>query len=500
MSSDGVSASPLSPGASELTDLVSASPTPSDPRVDHTSTFTSGLQMPTLAADAGARTEQALVLVASERALSSESKPVSPVGTGAVALENRAPRLPYSRLFMLFLKFGLRAWGGPVAQIAQLKQNLVIEQEWISVPRFQRVLAVYQVLPGPEATELCCYFGYLSRGRLGSLVAGLAFILPGFVLMLSAAVLYDSVGIKAAIVQSAFRTIQPAVAALVCRAVHKIGEHALQNSETKAFDTGLIVSAAVATIESVMGVNFFITLIHCALFYAVFFKRGWWVAGWVCVVLPFAAFIAVLILKGSFDDLIPKGVGAGNLGQTPGPIFLVGLVGGLITFGGAYTAIPVMQYETVTAGHWLTQQQFLDAIAVGQILPSPLVIFSTFLGYMAGSFGGAFLMTLGMFLPAFSFTIIGHSVFERIVDSPGVIMHALDGISAAVVGLIFVSALQITFSAVVRPIDAAVFCASFFVLVQFKNKFAPVVVVAAACIAGIIFHLQAERAGSGGAT
>jgi chromate transporter len=90
------------------------------------------------------------------------------------------PRETSPKLFWRFLKFGLLAWGGPVAQIAMIRQDLVEEEKWISQERFNRVLAVYQVLPGPEATELCVYFGMLSRGRLGAFLAGLGFILPGF--------------------------------------------------------------------------------------------------------------------------------------------------------------------------------------------------------------------------------------------------------------------------------------------------------------------------------
>src|SRR5919112_1128603 len=95
------------------------------------------------------------------------------------------PRESYSRLFLRFLRFGFLAWGGPVAQIAMIRHELVDEEHWISNERFNRTLAVYQVLPGPEAHELCVYFGMLARGRLGGFLAGLGFMLPGFVLMLA---------------------------------------------------------------------------------------------------------------------------------------------------------------------------------------------------------------------------------------------------------------------------------------------------------------------------
>ena len=93
------------------------------------------------------------------------------------------PREPLPRLFLRFLRFGALAWGGPVAQIAMIRQELVDEERWIASAQFNRVLAVYQVLPGPEAHELCVYFGMRSRGRWGGVRAGLGFMLPGFVLM-----------------------------------------------------------------------------------------------------------------------------------------------------------------------------------------------------------------------------------------------------------------------------------------------------------------------------
>src|SRR5215211_4038055 len=89
------------------------------------------------------------------------------------------PHESYPKLFWRFLKFGLLAWGGPVAQIGMIRRELVEQERWVTPERFNRALAVYQVLPGPEATELCVYFGYLSRGRLGAVLAGLGFILPG---------------------------------------------------------------------------------------------------------------------------------------------------------------------------------------------------------------------------------------------------------------------------------------------------------------------------------
>ena len=136
---------------------------------------------------------------------------------------SNAPKLSLPRLFWYFFyNFGLFAWGGPVAQIALIKEQIVIKEKWITLARFQRVFAVYQILPGPEAAELCMFFGCLSAGRIGGVVAGLAFILPGFILMLVASYLYTLAGLENKYFNASFRALQPIVAAMVRRIADRL--------------------------------------------------------------------------------------------------------------------------------------------------------------------------------------------------------------------------------------------------------------------------------------
>lgn len=134
-------------------------------------------------------------------------------------------REPWLKLFLRFLRFGALAWGGPVAQIAMIRQELVDEERWIDSAHFNRVLPVYQILPGPEAHELCVYFGMRARGRWGGILAGLGFMLPGFVLMFALSWAYVRYGLGLAGVQAVFASVQVAVAALIVRAVVRIGGH-----------------------------------------------------------------------------------------------------------------------------------------------------------------------------------------------------------------------------------------------------------------------------------
>lgn len=126
------------------------------------------------------------------------------------------PHMSLPELFyFFFVNFGLFAWGGPVAQIALIKDRLVLQDKWITLARFQRVFSVYQILPGPEAVELCMFFGCLSNGRLGGIVAGLGFLLPGFALMLAASYGYVLVGSDNKYFNAGFRGVQPVVGAMV---------------------------------------------------------------------------------------------------------------------------------------------------------------------------------------------------------------------------------------------------------------------------------------------
>src|SRR5215212_7423892 len=149
-------------------------------------------------------------------------------------------------IFWRFLRFGCLAWGGPVAQIAMIKRELVEEQRWLEPSRFNRLLAIYQVLPGPEAHELCVHFGMMKGKRLGGLLAGLGFMLPGLVLILAIAWLYGELDLRAPQIAAVFIGIQIGVIALIVRAVHRIADHTLTDAWLWAIG---LASAAGAALE-----------------------------------------------------------------------------------------------------------------------------------------------------------------------------------------------------------------------------------------------------------
>lgn len=354
----------------------------------------------------------------------------TPAADGACAV----PREPWLRLFLRFLRFGALAWGGPVAQIGMLRHELVDEERWIDSAQFNRVLAVYQILPGPEAHELCVYFGMRARGRWGGVVAGLGFMLPGFVLMFALSWAYVRYGLDTRGLQAVFAAVQVAVAALIVRAVVRIGGHVVT-------DRWLWAIALLATAAQLAGVHFAVILAVAGLVYALA-KGGRHAGARMLAALAAVAVVVFAVRAGGlagFDALSRGGAvarGAVQVAALPlASLFWSGLKAGLLTFGGAYTAIPFLQRDAVTRGAWMSNAQFLDGLALSGLLPAPLIIFSTFVGYLGGGPWGAVAMTVGVFLPAFSFTLLGHDVLESFVHRPRVLVF-LEGMTAGVVGLI----------------------------------------------------------------
>lgn len=395
-----------------------------------------------------------------------------------VPVEAIAPREPYAKLFLRFLRFGALAWGGPVAQIGMIRQELVDEEKWITGERFNRVLAVYQVLPGPEAHELCVYFGMQARGRLGGLLAGLGFMLPGFLLMLILSWFYLTYGLNTPLFAGAFYGMQAAVGALIVRAVHRIGGHALH-------DNWLWACAALGFAAQLAGVSFALTLITTGLIYMLV-KRD--LLTWAGVLwgigLAFVVVSGINVLNAGSAAIATTTAAANFTPSTP-YLFGSGLRAGLLTFGGAYTVIPYLQNDAVIVGGWMTNAQFLDGLALSGILPAPLVIFGTFVGYFGGGLAGALAVTAGIFLPAFAFTLVGHQVMERLIANTA--LHSfLDGVTAGVVGLIAATTVALLRVGIPDIPALLIFAVGLFVLFRWKSKMNVPAVVLAAALAGLL--------------
>lgn len=380
----------------------------------------------------------------------------------------------YWQLFLRFLRFGCMAWGGPVAQIAMLKKELVTEEKWISVEQFNRALAVYQVLPGPEAHELCVYFGMRAKGRWGGLLAGLGFMLPGFLLMLLLIWFYISYGIKSTVVQVLFAGMQAAIVALIFFAVYRIGKHSIINIK-------LLAIAILSAISFLIGVNFLMTLLLAGISYRLWTAKSklTWVAALVFVIINI--FYISLNSNGKQSAPVAQMKANSNKATSTGHVFITGLKAGLLSFGGAYTAIPLVREDAVIKRKWMTEDQFLDGISISGIIPAPLIIFCSFVGYFGAGWWGAILITVAVFLPAFSFTLIGHSLMERLIANRS--LHSfLDGVTAGVIGLIAITAIQLLITTITSISAILIFVVSLIVLMKFRSKYTVPCVIAGAAL------------------
>lgn len=390
------------------------------------------------------------------------------------------PRQSLLSLFGQFLRFGLLAWGGPVAQIAMIKRELVDEQQWVDAPRFHRLLAVYQVLPGPEAHELCVHLGMVRRGRIGGLLAGLGFMLPGLILMLALSWIYGQLDLRQQPFAALFLGVQVGVIALIIRAVHRIGGHILENR----WLWGIAIACAVAGLS---GVGFWITLPAAGLAYALLGARRYWPAGAVIAVATLAAVVSARAhAENAPSPDYASVIAAGSVAALP--LFLSGLKAGLLTFGGAYTAIPFVRGDAVARG-WLSDATFLDGLALSQVIPAPLIIFATFVGFQAGGLAGALAMTAGIFLPAFAFTLLLFDRLEAVVEDRR-LHHFLLGVAAGVVGLIVSTTFELG-AAVARGVPsiavaAIIILVSLVILYRWRLKYSVPGVILLSGVAGLI--------------
>ena len=358
-------------------------------------------------------------------------------------------------IFFRFLKFGALAWGGPAAQIAMIKRECVDEERWVDEETFKKTLAVYQVLPGPEAHELCVYFGRTRGGKLGGFLAGLGFMLPGFLLMLGLSILYVEADL-AEHLDELFYGLKAAVGALVARAVVRLGQ-------TFITDVPLaLLAVAGFALTLFADASFVVVLLGAGLLYELVANARRWAGTTPSVGLGLPAL--ALIVVGAISTALTV------------EIFWEGLKAGLVTFGGAFTVIPYLHDAAVEGKHWLTESQFIDGLAMGGVLPAPLVIFSTFVGYIAGGLAGALVITLGIFIPAFAFPIFFHRQLVAAAANERLRPFLL-GVAAGVIGLIAAVAVEIVDESVVDVPTAILAVAAFAALNRWHSKLTVLYVV-----------------------
>lgn len=256
----------------------------------------------------------------------------------------------------VFLKLGLIGFGGPVAHLALMEEEVVERRKWLTREHFLDLVGLTNLIPGPNSTEMAIHIGYLRAGWKGLLAGGLCFLLPAVAITTAVAWLYQLYGTLAP-ARAAFRGIEPAVIAVIGAAAWRLGR------------------TAVTTVP------------HALL----------------------GAALAAAVLLGLDPVLVLfVGIAAGTpltrraLCVPLGPLFLVFLKVGAVLYGSGYVLVAFLEDELVARG-WITHEQLLDAVAVGQVMPGPVLSTATFLGYRLGGAWGAVLATVGIFLPSFVF-------------------------------------------------------------------------------------------------
>ncbi len=375
---------------------------------------------------------------------------------------------PPGSIFVRFLKFGALAWGGPAAQIAMIKRECVDEEGWVDETTFKKTLAVYQVLPGPEAHELCVYFGRSRGGKLGGFLAGLGFMLPGFLLMLGLSVLYVEAELSDNL-DELFYGLKAAVVAIIARALVRLSRTFITDVPLAA----LALAALALTLFADAG--FAIVLLGAGLLYELWTNARSWVGRNHSFSLSLPG--VLLILAGAITVSLTA------------EIFWEGLKAGLVTFGGAFTVIPYLHDVAVQGKGWLSEGQFVDGLALGGILPAPLIIFSTFVGYIAGGLVGGLVMTVGIFIPAFAFPIFFHRQLVAIAENDRLHPFLL-GVAAGVIGLIAAVTVDIIDIGVVDVVTALLAIGGFLVLSRWHGKLTVLYVVLGCGVTGAALQLS----------
>jgi chromate transporter len=363
-------------------------------------------------------------------------------------------RMPsWREVFLYFLFLGFVNIGGPVAQITMMFNHMVEKRRWLSKDRFVKIMAFCHMLPGPEALQLAIYVGYLKRKFWGGILAGLTFIVPGAVVMIVLSWLYVKYG-KLPQVNDALYVLKPAVLGIIAAGIIKLGRASIRNALLAVLLVGAFVGMRFA------GINFLLILLIAGLLNLIV-EQGWPLLRKTAPTLP--AMIGGIGLLLPFSD--------SRLFQIAWLFFKTGL----LSFGGAYASLVFVDRGAVAQYHWLSHGQLLDGVALSVATPGPFMLFTAFVGYIAGGIPGAALATLFVFLPSFVFVLAGVHYVEKLRENRA-LQAFLAGVSAAVVGVIAVVSLDLIPEALIDWVTVAISVAAFLLITFLKQDVALVAI------------------------
>lgn len=368
----------------------------------------------------------------------------------------------------LFLRLGTTAFGGPAAHIAMMHYEVVRRRRWMSDQRFLDLVGATNLIPGPNSTEMAIHVGFARAGWWGLVVAGASFIFPAMVMVLGIAWTYVRYG-RTPAGEALLYGIEPVVIVIILQALISLGRTATKRSPL------LIASGVAALTLYIMGVNELVVLFGAGL--AVLLVRNAARLG------PGASALVPLPLLG-----LPLAAGATTVGVDLDRLFLLFLKFGAVVFGSGYVLFAFLRGDLVHRLGWLTEQQLVDALAVGQFTPGPVFTTATFIGYLLAGFPGALLATAGIFLPSFVF-VAGLHPLVGIARRWRAVSDLLDGVNVSALALMAGVTWQLGRQAIIDVPTALLATAAAIALLRFHLNSA--LIVAVGGVAGIAIRLIA---------
>jgi chromate transporter len=381
--------------------------------------------------------------------------------------ENNQPAYTLQQLVLYFFKLGYAGFGGPVALVGYMHRDLVEERQWIREEEYRDGLALAQLAPGPLAAQLGIYLGYVHYKIIGATLCGLAFVLPSFVMVVAIGIAYRLFG-GLPWMQAVFYGVGAAVVGIIAISSYRLTEKSISKVNGKALRQKWLLWVfflLAATLTIITRKEEVLLFIAAGLFYMLVKAPPRWLQK------P-SALGSVLLLDIGFWQFD---------GTILGRIALFFAKAGAFVFGSGLAIVPFLHGGVVKEFQWLTEQEFLDAVAVAMITPGPVVITVAFIGYLVAGFPGATVAALATFLPCYLFTILPAPYFHKYGKHPG-IKAFVDGITAAVVGALTGAVIVIAMGTLKDIPSTLIALATSIVLLKMRKVKEPYIILVAALL------------------
>ena len=369
----------------------------------------------------------------------------------------------------VFFRMGAVAFGGPAAHIAMMESEIITKRKWMDRQHFLDLMGATNLIPGPNSTEMTMHCGHERGGTVGLFVAGISFIFPAVIITGFLAWLYGEYGTMPE-VEPFIAGIKPTVLAIIAGAIYKLGKKAL-----KSVELGILGILVVAV--TILGANEILALLGAGILWMLYYQIKTGIKSDSEDKKVKKGFLPLILLKAP----IVAGANATTL-----KIFLSFLKVGAILYGSGYVLFAYLDAELVTTG-WLSRQELIDAIAIGQFTPGPVLSTATFIGYQLGGFWGAAAASAGIFLPSFLFVLMLNPLIPKMRQSK-VLSQFLNAVNIAAVAIMVSVLFEIGRESLVDWRAIVIAAVSFAVTFGLK-KVSVMWVVLGGAILGYLLHL-----------